>query len=128
MPEDLCIDHLMGFHEAVIKAIKKIPSGKLATYGCIAEVANRTRRDGPKHIALNVGKLRRTLYDCYRKKGYGLKEDSDEFKEYPIPLHRMATQGDLCSANDSPITGAENCVLRKREGTPCCESAWWDGS
>ncbi len=117
MPENQgseCIEKLKPWEKKVVQAIKKIPRGKLATYGCIAKVA------GNPNAALAVANLRGDLYECYRKLHIA--------GEYPIPLHRMATQGDYCSKNDSPTTGAENFKLRKEEGTPCDDSAWWDGS
>ena len=121
MPEkqaSVCIENLKPWEKAVVQAIKKIPEGKLATYECIKEVANQ--RDGHNLIARNVAKLRGDLYKCYRKLHITGK--------YPIPLHRMAKQGDYCSRYDSPTTGAENFKLRKKEETPWDDSAWWDGS
>ena len=92
--------------------ILEIPSGRLATYGCIARIA--VHRFGPhgSFTARRVAEFRRTLYEIL---GH----------ETQVPLHRIAKQGDLTSQADSPETGYENNRRRQREGTPRDSAAWW---
>jgi alkylated DNA nucleotide flippase Atl1 len=93
--------------------IADIPYGCLASYGTIADEANR--RYGLAITALNIGWLRRHLNDR-------TQWNSD------LPLHRIATAGDINCANDSrPQTIAQCRKLRTEEGTwnnP--DAPWWD--
>lgn len=82
----------------MVQIIEGIPSGFLATYGDLAEMAGN--RDG----ARSVGTLRRTLYGLL---GH----------ESPFPLHRICSQGDVGSWNDSEETREVNNRLRGDEGS-----------
>jgi len=91
---------------AVAVAILKVPPGRLITYKCLSILA--TGRDASRA----VGNLRNKLY---RLLGYKTK----------VPIHRIAKKGDLTSEWDEPETRPVNARLRKREGTPRDDSAWW---
>ena len=91
----------------VTKLIAQIPPSCLATYGCIAAIANN--RHGLKIIPRNVAWLRKHLY-CL------LTHDTQ------VPLHRVAKFGDVNSFADSVKTKSYNDKLRGQEGSlknPC---------
>ncbi len=82
--------------------ISQIPSGYLATYGCIACIANR--KHGLNIIARNVAWLRGYLYAL-------LTHDTQ------LPLHRIAKVNDVDSTADSKETRCYNNRLRGQEGS-----------
>ena len=86
----------------VTKVITEIPSGHLATYGCIAETVNE--KFGYGIIPRNVAWLRKYLYG---------KLTHDTF----VPLHRVAKAGDVHSLADSPETKSYNDKVRGMEGS-----------
>ena len=90
--------------------IDEIPRGYLASYGTIARVTNE--RYGSSIVPLNVGWLRRHLYEI---------TDRDT----ALPLHRIATAGDIRSENDSERTRRENEGLREEEGSSI-DPIWWN--
>ncbi len=82
--------------------MSRIPRGKLATYGRIAELVNH---DHNLHIhARNVAWLRRELYGW-------LSHNTD------FPLHRISKADDVESLHDSRKTKQYNDRLRKAEGS-----------
>ena len=87
-------------------------SSRLATYGCLASIYHR--RHGHQIGALTVANARKWLYGL-------LTHDTR------VPLHRIASEGDLHSKNDSPETQCYNRVLRGREGTYDGHDPWWWG-
>ena len=89
--------------------IAEIPSGYLATYGCVAEFANQ--QHGLNIIARNVAWLRKHLYEL-------LSHDTQ------IPLHRVAKVGDVNSLKDSVKTKSYNDRLRQQEGS-LTNPRWW---
>lgn len=93
----------------VTRIITEIPSGHLATYGCIAEIANQ--RFGHTLIPRNVAWLRRHLYGL-------LTHDTH------VPLHRVAKVGDVESLADSGATKECNDRLRGQEGS-LENPVWW---
>ena len=76
--------------------------GQLISYGRIAELV-RERHDIPV-VARTIGWFRRELYRI-------LTHDTT------VPLHRVATRGDVESENDSPRTREVNNRLRDQEGS-----------
>ena len=86
----------------VTQVIAQIPSGYLVTYGCVAEIANKTY--GLKIGARNVAWLRGHLYGL-------LTHDTQ------VPLHRIAKIGDIDSITDSEETKICNDRLRGQEGS-----------
>jgi len=86
----------------VAKEISLIPSGYLATYGLIANIVNQKYN-------LNIN-ARNAAH--YRKKLYWLLSHDAE-----IPLHRVASQGDVRSEKDSEETRTKNNKLREEEGS-----------
>ena len=92
--------------------IMQIPSGHLATYGCIGNVANQLF--GHNLIPRNVAWLRNRLYGL-------LTHDT------LVPLHRLAKAGDVQSCADSEITKPYNDRLRGQEGS-LTNPVWWDPS
>lgn len=90
--------------------IDEIPCGYLASYGTIARVANE--RYGWSVVPLNVGWLRRHLYEITDR-------------GTTLPLHRIATMGDIRLENDSGRTRRENESLREEEG-PLINPIWWN--
>ena len=84
------------------EVISEIPWGYLATYGEVASIVNR--RFYHNIIPRNVGNLRGVLYELFRPFDV-------------LPLHRVAKQGDVMSYFDSPLTRAENHILRGQEGS-----------
>lgn len=89
--------------------ITKIPSGYLATYGCIAKIANQCF--GHTLIPRNVAWLRGHLYGLLTHKTH-------------VPLHRIAKAGDVESLADSDKTKKHNDRLRRREGS-LDNPVWW---
>ncbi len=89
--------------------IAEIPSGHLATYGCIAKIANQSF--GHTLIPFNVAWLRRHLYGL-------LTHDTQ------VPLHRVAKVGDVKSCADSDKTKEYNDRLRGQEGS-LENPVWW---
>ena len=108
---------LTTWERHVAQVILDIPHGRLATYGEIARiVAERYPEDHHSAIASrSVGIFRDKLYDW-------------QSRETAIPLHRIASKGDLISAKDSDETRAVNNRLRAEEGTPLNDDAWWYGA
>ena len=102
---------LTAWEMDVARIITEIPFGRMTTYGCLARIASERHRHSP-NTARSVGNL--------RKKLYGLLRDDTE-----VPLHRIATQGDLRSAKDSVETTEDNERRRDREGTTRDSDAWW---
>ena len=99
----------------VAQAILEIPSGKLATYGCLARmVAERRGASFGREPSRAVAKLRRKLYGL-------LTHDT------PFPLHRVASKGDLYSKKDTEKTRTYNNRLRDEEGTLREDDPWWCG-
>ena len=94
----------------VVRIITEIPSGRLASYKCIAKIANQ--RLGRNLQGRNIARLRRQLY------GY-LGHDTK------IPLHRVAKIGDVESLADSKETKYYNDRLRQQEGTLTNPNPWW---
>lgn len=92
--------------------ITQIPSGHLATYGCIGNVVNQLF--GHNLIPRNVAWLRKRLYE-------ELTHDT------PVPLHRLAKAGDVQSRADSEITKQYNDRLRGQEGS-LTNPIWWEPS
>ena len=90
--------------------IAEIPRGYIATYGTLAEIANR--RYGHRINARNVAYLRRELYKR-------LTHDTQ------IPLHRVAKIGDVESHADSDTTKSYNDKLRGLEGS-LYNPMWWE--
>ncbi len=93
------------------EVINDIPSGYLASYGVIAELIN-DRHDlhaQPRHI----GWLRRHLYIITDR-------------NTSLPLHRIATKGDVTCKNDSAETTPGALMLRNQEGT-LDNPKWWKG-
>jgi alkylated DNA nucleotide flippase Atl1 len=86
----------------VFLLIQELPAGCVITYGGLAKRANS--RFGLNLVPRNIANLRRKLY---------LRCGHDT----NIPLHRIATQGDGMSKNDSPITQVYNQRLRSAEGS-----------
>ena len=95
----------------VANIITEIPSGRLATYGCLARFAAK-RYGHNENAALAVANFRNKLYGL-------LGHDTT------LPLHRIATQDDRHSRKDSPTTKSYNDRLRAREGTLDLPDAWW---
>lgn len=96
---------------AVTKVINEIPTGYLANYGAIAELANS--QYGTEIGARNVGWLRRHLYEITNR-------------STSLPLHRIACQGDARCEYDSERTREESIPLRRAEGT-LNQPKWWYG-
>ncbi len=94
----------------VTRIITEIPSGHLATYGCITEIANQCF--GHTLIPRNVAWLRKHLYGL-------LSHDTQ------VPLHRVAKTGDVESLADSDETKEYNDRLRRREGS-LENPVWWN--
>lgn len=92
------------------RIITEIPLGRLATYGCIAEIANQ--RLGHNLKARNIAWLRRHLYGLL---GHGTQ----------VPLHRVAKVGDVESLADSTKTKRYNDRLRGQEGSLNDPDPWW---
>ena len=97
----------------LVQIILEIPSSRLATYGCLALIYYR-RHDHQ----ISAQMVART-----RKKLHGLLTHDTR-----VPLHRIASEGDLYSKKDSPETQCYNTVLRNREGTYHGHDPWWWGS
>lgn len=93
----------------VAKVIAEIPSGHLATYKCIAQIANR--RHGHNLIPRNIAWLRRHLYEL-------LTHDTQ------VPLHRVMGIGDVNSCHDSAKTKCYNDRLRGQEGSLTKPKLW----
>ena len=93
----------------VTQIITEIPSGHLATYGCITKIANQCF--GHNLIPRNVAWLRGHLYKL-------LKHDTQ------VPLHRVAKAGDVESLADSDETKEYNDRLRGQEGS-LENPVWW---
>lgn len=93
----------------VTRIITEIPSGQLATYGCITEIANQCF--GHTLIPRNVAWLRKHLYGL-------LSHDTQ------VPLHRVAKDGDVESLADSDKTKVYNDRLRRQEGS-LENPVWW---
>ena len=96
----------------VAQIILEIPPGRLATYGCLAKIAAQRHRNYSPKAYRAIGELRKKLYGL-------LTHDTK------VPLHRITTQGDLYSENDSNKTRRENRKRRAEEGTPYDNTAWW---
>lgn len=94
------------------QVIAEIPSGRLATYGCIAQIANQ--RLGCNLNARNIAWLRRHLY--------GLLVLGHDTR---VPLHRVAKVGDVESLADSEETRRYNDRLRGQEGSLSDPDPWW---
>ncbi len=94
----------------VTRIITEIPSDHLATYGCIAKIANQCF--GHTLISRNVAWLRKHLYKL-------LTHDTQ------VPLHRVAKAGDVESRADSEETKEYNDRLRGQEGS-LTNLVWWD--
>ena len=108
-------DKLTEIQRNIAQIILEIPSGKIASYRCIALIYKR--RHGRELVPLVVAQTRIRLYELLTH-------------NTKVPLHRMATQNDLHSANDSGETKWYNKVLRGREGTydyDNPDNAWWEG-
>ena len=104
---------LSKWEQAVAQAIKEVPSGRLTSYGCIAEIVNRRLNRHGRPPSRAVAMVRMKLYGLL---GHKTK----------LPLHRVATQGCMNSENDSDETKRENAKRRKTEGTPnTWEEAYW---
>ena len=86
----------------VTQIIAEIPSGYLATYGRIAEIANQQL--GLNVNARNIAWLRRHIYEL-------------RTHDTTIPLHRIAKKGDVNSSADSETTRRYNNRLRGQEGS-----------
>lgn len=84
--------HLTPFHQCVVDIIRKIPRGKVATYGQIAALAGSPR---------SARQVVRILHSCSRK--------------YKLPWHRVINkQGKISLPKGA---GYEEQILRlKREG------------
>ena len=93
----------------VTRIIMEIPSGHLATYGCVTEIANQCF--GHTLIPRNVAWLRKHLYGL-------LSHDTQ------VPLHRVAKAGDVESLADSDKTKIYNDRLRRQEGS-LENPVWW---
>lgn len=93
----------------VAKIITEIPPSHLATYGCIAKIANQ--HFGHTLTPLNVAWLRKHLYALLTHNTH-------------VPLHRIAKAGDVKSLADSPETREHNDRLRGREGS-LENPVWW---
>ncbi len=96
----------------VAQIILEIPPGRLVTYGCLAKVAAQRHGNCSTKAYRAIGNLRMKLYGL-------LTHDTK------VPLHRIATQGDLYSENDSNKTRRENKKRRTEERTPYDNTAWW---
>ena len=94
----------------VTQIIAKIPSGHLATYGCIAEFANH--QYDLNIIPRNVAWLRKHLYGLLTH-------------ETQVPLHRLTKVGDVNSLADSVKTKSYNDIQRGEEGS-LENPRWWD--
>ena len=93
----------------VTRIIAEIPSGHLATYGCIAKIANQCF--GHTLIPQHVAWLRKHLYGLLLHNTH-------------VPLHRIAKAGDVESLADSDKTKKHNDRLRSREGS-LDNPVWW---
>lgn len=91
-----------AWRRVVYELILRIPSGRLVSYGRLASLAEEETGSNPG--ARNVAWLRRELYGI-------LGHDTD------VPLHRIATAGDVASINDSVETRNENNLRRGAEGS-----------
>ena len=94
------------------RIITEIPPGRLATYGCIAQIANQQL--GRNLTPRNIAWLRRRLYEQLP-----LGHDTQ------VPLHRVAKVGDVESLADSKITKRYNDRLRGQEGSLNDPDPWW---
>ena len=94
----------------VTQVIAEIPSGYLATYGCIAEFANH--QYDLNIIPRNVAWLRKYLYGLLTH-------------ETQVPLHRLSKVGDVKSLADSEKTKSYNDNWRGEEGS-LENTRWWD--
>ena len=106
-------DQLTETQWNLAQIILEIPSGRIATYGCLAEI--HERRHGQALVPVMVGKTRVRLYEL-------LTHDTH------VPLHRVATQDDLYSEQDSSYTRWCNMKLRHEEGTYDGHDPWWWGA
>ena len=97
------------WHWKVACLITKIPKGYLVSYGDLANYANKKYSLNLR--ALNIGWLRRYLYKILTH-------------NTTVPLHRIATKGDVDSGKDSRKTRALNNKLRAREGI-FTKLKWW---
>ena len=91
-----------AWRRVVFNLILRIPPGRLASYGRLASLAEDETGANPG--ARNVAWLRRKLYEIFG-------HDTD------VPLHRVATAGDVASINDSADTRTENNLRRAAEGS-----------
>ncbi len=106
-------DKLTEIQRNIAQIILEIPSGKIASYRCIALIYKR--RHGKELVPLVVAQTRGRFYKL-------LTHDT------MVSLHRMATENDLNSTKDSEETRWYNKVLRGREGTSDKpDNAWWEG-
>ena len=103
---------LTAWEMDVARIITEIPSGRLTTYGCLARISGKRHGHSPS-AARAVGRLRDKLYTLL------------DYKTTRVPLHRIASQGDLWSKNDEPETKLENDRRRDREGTMRKSDPWW---
>lgn len=93
----------------VTQIITEIPSGHLATYGCITKIANQCF--GHTLIPRNIAWLRAHLYSLLTHNTH-------------VPLHRVAKAGDVESLEDSDETKDYNDRLRGQEGS-LENPVWW---
>ena len=94
----------------VATVINRIPTGRIATYGTIARVANE--EFGLHIIARNVAWLRSYLY-------------VETNRDTTLPLHRIAKVGDTEMLYDSERTRSDGMILRQREGS-ARNPMWWN--
>lgn len=91
---------MSGFTEKVVKIVKSIPEGKVATYGQIAALAGHPR--APRQVA---GVLKRCS------------------AEYNLPWHRVISSKGLISIKD-PLGRREQAERLREEGVEV--STTWD--
>ncbi|MCF8308087.1 MAG: MGMT family protein [Bacteroidales bacterium] len=93
----------------IVQIICEMPYGKSASYGTIAEFANKNKNLPiiPRNLAILRNKL-------YSKLGYDTE----------VPLHRVANIGDFNSNYDSEETKFVNDINREQEGS-LNNNSWW---
>jgi len=82
-------------------------SGQLISYGRISEILY-----GTHGLAISP----RTI-GWFRERLYGICDHDEEVLLTEVPLHRVASRGDLFSLNDSEETREQNDRLRGIEGS-----------
>lgn len=93
------------WHLKVFELILQIRPGELISYGNLARWAEKEH--GLQLCPFNIAWLRRRVYNLLESHGPGIE----------LPVHRVASQGDLTSSKDHPETQTENRRKRATQGS-----------